>query len=217
MGNNNSAFKEPNYVKQSSNVSKYSKNSEIEYNKVEIREEDQDMDQGMDNVDPGYTSYSYDFEQEASLKKLLSMSNTLGYNQVQMRGLRQKQRELQMAEKALHQQRMIEIGRNSNFNVSGSYVMNQERQGKKMSMTSGHAKTTEKKSKHERQLQMIKESQTAKKRESPDLAANDGNVKDYFDNKISLRRSIEKKLHYDSKIMSNKAAGRDYPTSAQKH
>ena len=48
---------------------------------------------------------------------------------------------------------------------------------------------------------MIKESKSANKRESPDLPANDGNVKDYFDNKISLRRSIEKKLHYDSKIL----------------
>lgn len=27
----------------------------------------------------------------------------------------------------------------------------------------------------------------------------EGDVKDYFENKISLRRSIEQKLHYDSK------------------
>ena len=47
--------------------------------------------------------------------------------------------------------------------------------------------------------------------------SNDDNVKDYFDNKISLRRSIEKKLHYESKISQNKAAGHNYPTSAQKH
>jgi hypothetical protein len=48
-------------------------------------------------------------------------------------------------------------------------------------------------------------------------ASNDDNVKDYFDNKISLRRSIEKKLHYESKISQSKAAGVNYPTSAQKH
>ena len=29
---------------------------------------------------------------------------------------------------------------------------------------------------------------------------NDDNVKDYFDHKMSMRRSIEKKLHYESKI-----------------
>lgn len=46
---------------------------------------------------------------------------------------------------------------------------------------------------------------------------NDDTVKDYFDNKISLRRSIEKKLHYDSKVSQSKAAGHNYPTSAQKH
>jgi len=47
--------------------------------------------------------------------------------------------------------------------------------------------------------------------------SNDDNVKDYFDNKISLRRSIEKKLHYESKISQSKAAGVNYQTSAQKH
>jgi|DEB0MinimDraft_3_1074331.scaffolds.fasta_scaffold793994_1 hypothetical protein len=44
--------------------------------------------------------------------------------------------------------------------------------------------------------------------------SNDDNVKDYFDNKISLRRSIEKKLHYESKISHSKAAGVNYQTSA---
>lgn len=65
-------------VKQSTGVSKYSRLSENEFpTKDPINEEDQlDEDERIVRV----TGLSYDFEQEASLKKLLSMSNTLGYS-----------------------------------------------------------------------------------------------------------------------------------------
>ena len=65
-------------------------------------------------------------------------------------------------------------------------------------------------------LFMIKEKESAQPLESEIVSTgNDDNVKDYFDNKISLRRSIEKKLHYESKFAQNKAAGgHNYPTSA---
>jgi hypothetical protein len=66
-------------VKQNTNVSKYSRLSENEYTKEDIKEEDQ-LDE--DEKEHRMTGYSYDFEQEASLKKLLSMSNSLGYSQV---------------------------------------------------------------------------------------------------------------------------------------
>jgi len=70
-------------VKQSTGVSKYSRLSENEFptnelpTKDPINEEDQmDEDERIVRV----TGLSYDFEQEASLKKLLSMSKTLGYS-----------------------------------------------------------------------------------------------------------------------------------------
>ena len=64
---------------------------------------------------------------------------------------------------------------------------------------------------------MIQEKESMVRAIEAENASNDENVKDYFDNKISLRRSIEKKLHYESKISQTKAAGHNYPTSAQKH
>jgi len=74
---------EPPLVKQSSNVSKYSRLSENGYPTKEdaINEQDQ-IDEDEDEREVRVTGMSYDFEQEASLKKLLSMSNTLGYSQV---------------------------------------------------------------------------------------------------------------------------------------
>jgi len=87
--------KEPPLVKQSTGVSKYSRLSENEFptneppTKDPINEEDQmDDDERIVRV----TGMSYDFEQEASLKKLLSMSNTLGYSSVQIRDLKLKQK-----------------------------------------------------------------------------------------------------------------------------
>ena len=79
---------EPPLVKQSTGVSKYSRLSENEFQtKDPINEEDQiDEDDRVVRV----TGMSHEFDQEASLMKLLSMSNTLGYSQKQIRELRIK-------------------------------------------------------------------------------------------------------------------------------
>jgi hypothetical protein len=70
--------------------------------KDDIKEEGpQDDDDEKEHRITGYS----DFDQEASLKKLLSMSNTLGYSQVQLRELKEKQRQLEEAEKNLQIQR----------------------------------------------------------------------------------------------------------------
>jgi hypothetical protein len=61
-------------VKQNTNVSKYSRLSDNEFTKDDIKEQDED------EKEHHMSGYSYDFEQEASLKKLLSMSNNLGYS-----------------------------------------------------------------------------------------------------------------------------------------
>lgn len=68
-------------VKQSTNVSKYSRLSENEFGTKEepINEQDQ-LEEDEDEREVRVTGMSYDFEQDASLKKLLSMSNTLGYS-----------------------------------------------------------------------------------------------------------------------------------------
>jgi UTP-glucose-1-phosphate uridylyltransferase len=80
------------------------------------------------------------------------------------------------------------------------------------------SKTDKKPIVENRKLSMIRERDSAKLNETEVVSiGNDENVKDYFDNKISLRRSIEKKLHYDTKNAQNKAAGLGYQTSAQKH
>lgn len=128
-----SRVQEPALVKQNTNASKYSRLSENEYTKdqddiINIKEEDQ-LDQDEDEKEHRVTGYSYDFENEASLKKLLSMSNSLGYSQVQIRELREKQKQLEEAEKKLQSHQLKKgteayfISRNIGQNTTGSFVV----------------------------------------------------------------------------------------------
>lgn len=46
--------------------------------------------------------FQYNSEHETTLQNLLQMSNTLGYSQMQIKGLKEKQRVLERAEKRLY-------------------------------------------------------------------------------------------------------------------
>ena len=161
------------------------------------------------------TSYSYDFEQkdgDASLKKLLSMSNTLGYSHKQQKMLRQKQMELEQAEKKLQRQQRLQgkptvhDGGSAN-NTSGVFLVPEKTKLAKKSKyhdqqgSRNFSQTEKKPSKEFKRMPKLQAISEQKRRRPPPPAGveNEENVKDYFDNKISLRRSIEKKLHYDSK------------------
>lgn len=46
--------------------------------------------------------FQYSSDHETTLQNLLQMSNTLGYSQMQIKGLKEKQRVLERAEKRLY-------------------------------------------------------------------------------------------------------------------
>lgn len=99
------------------------------------------------------------------------------------------------------------ISRNAPNNTSGSFVINKVNIDKNLKpkklppkFVSHTRSRTDKKGLRRDKLSMIQEKESMVRAIEAENASNDDNVKDYFDNKISLRRSIEKKLHYESKI-----------------
>jgi len=99
------------------------------------------------------------------------------------------------------------ISRNAPNNTSGSFVINKvnierNQQPKKLppKFVSHTRSKTDKKPLIRDKLSMIQERDSLVRAIEGENGSNDDNVKDYFDNKISLRRSIEKKLHYESKV-----------------
>lgn len=88
--------------------------------------------------------------------------------------------------------------RNIGQNTSGSFVVLNDTKTKKIppKFSKITRSRTDKKALKSEKLTSIKE----KESKFDGSIDNSDNVKDYFDNKISLRRSIEKKLHYESKI-----------------
>lgn len=131
---------EPNIRKQTTNASKYSNISGGAELSKDIKPDEQ-LDE--DEREHRITSYSYDFNEsnngEASLKKLLSMSNTLGYSPVQMRELREKQKELEAAERMLIRQQKLKKQQHNdaylqtrNTKGSGTFIVHEKHRPSKL-------------------------------------------------------------------------------------